>query len=161
MNIREFKPSDTQEIVTLFRDAVHAINIKHYTPEQVAVWAPENIDIDKWQKSLSKNITYVAELHNKIVGFIDMSPEGYLDRLYVHKDYQGRFIAYYLFKKIEQVARDLGLSKITTNCSITAKKPAERMGFVVIKEQTVVRNGVPLINYAMEYAMEKKLIDSQ
>ena len=154
IKIRSFKPEDTAEIVALFRDAVHSIAVRHYTIEQVAVWAPENIDLVRWQKSLEKNITYVAQIDSVIVGFIDMSHEGYLDRLYIHKEYQGGRVAYALFKKIEQVARELGLTKITTHCSITAKKPAEFMGFIVIKEQTVVRNGVALTNYAME----KKLL---
>jgi putative acetyltransferase len=150
ITIRPFKPSNTPELIKLFRDAVHTINIQHYGPEQVAVWAPEDIDQDKWLKSLAENITLVAELDGEIVGFADMTHEGYLDRLYVHKDYQGRFISFRLFKHIEQAARELDLTKITTNCSITAKIPAERMGFKVIKEQTVVRKGVELINYVME-----------
>ena len=150
MKIRAYKSSDTAEIISLFRDAVHSIAIQHYTPEQVAVWAPETIDAKQWQTSLEQNIAFVAEIDNKIVGFIDMSKEGYLDRLYIHKNYQGGRVAYALFKKIEQTARDMGLTKITTDCSITAKKPAEFMGFKVIKEQTVVRNGIALTNYAME-----------
>lgn len=150
IHIRLFKPSDTLEIIKLFQNAVHTINIRHYSAEQVAVWAPEKMDSDKWQKSLSENITYIAEIDSVIVGFIDMTHEGYLDHLYIHKDYQAKAVAYYLFKQIEIAARNLGLTKITTDCSITAKKPAERMGFVVIKEQTVMYNGVPFINYAME-----------
>lgn len=150
INIRLFKPSDIQEIITLFRDAVHTININDYSPEQVAIWAPEEVDVARWQEKLMEHITYVAEIDSIIVGFADISREGYFDHLYVHKDYTGGRVAYRLFKQIEQTARDLGLTKITTDCSITAKKPAERMGFVVIKEQTVQRNGVSFINYAME-----------
>jgi putative acetyltransferase len=150
ITIRPFKPSDTPELIQLFRDAVHTINIRHYALEQVAVWAPDDIDQDKWLKSLAENITLVAELDDKIVGFADMTHEGYLDRLYVHKDYQGRFISFRLFKHIEQAARELSLTKITTDCSITARVPAERMGFKVIKEQTVIREGIELINYVME-----------
>jgi putative acetyltransferase len=150
ITVRRFLPSDTKELIELFRDAVHTINIKHYSPEQVAVWAPEDIDHNKWCTSLEKNITFVAQMDGKIVGFADMTHEGYLDRLYIHKDYQGRFIALRLLKQIEQAAREIGLSKITTHCSITAKIPAERMGFKVIKEQKVVRKGVELINYVME-----------
>ncbi len=150
ITIRPYKPSDTPAIVKLFREAVHAIAIRHYSKEQAAVWAPENIDQDKWQRSLEKNITYVAEIDSIIVGFADMSHEGYLDRLYVHKDYQARGIAFRLMKKIEQEARNLGLTKITTDCSITAKIPAERMGFKVVKEQTVIREGIQLTNYVME-----------
>lgn len=83
-----------------------------------------------------------------------MSHEGYLDRLYVHKDYQARFVALKLFRAIEQAARELGLSKITTDCSITAKVPAERMGFVVIKEQIVEKKGMKFVNYHMEKKLE-------
>lgn len=148
--IRPFKSIDTPDIVKLFRDAVHAINIQHYTPEQVAVWAPEDIDIQKWQQKLENMFTFIAEIDGKIVGFADITAEGYFDHLYIHKDYRGGSVALRLFKTIENKARELGLTKITTDCSITAKKPAERMGFVVIKEQTVMRKGVALINYAME-----------
>ncbi len=150
ITIRAFNPSDTALLINLFREAVHAINIKHYSAEQVAAWAPAEIDFDRWQKSLETNITFVAEIDSNIVGFADMTHEGYLDRLYVHKDYQGRWVALHLMRAIEKAARELGLSKITTDCSITAKKPAERMGFVVIKEQTVTKRGVAFINYAME-----------
>lgn len=150
--IRPFKSEDLTVLVNLFKEAVHTINIRHYSPEQVAVWTA--IDIDRWQTSLEKNITLIAEVNRIIVGFTDMTREGYLDRLYVHKDYQARFVALKLFKAIEQVARDLGLKKITTDCSITAKTPAERMGFVVVKEQTVEKRGMMFINYHMEKKLE-------
>ncbi len=119
--IRSFNPSDTALLINLFREAVHAINIKHYSAEQVAAWAPAEIDLDRWQKSLEANITFVAEIDSNIVGFADMTHEGYLDRLYVHKNYQGRWVALHLMRAIEKAARQLGLSKITTDCSITAK----------------------------------------
>lgn len=152
ISIRPYQSSDLQAVVTLFKEAVAAINIKHYSPEQVATWT--SINLERWQISLEKNITLVAETDNKIVGFGDMSHEGYLDRLYVHKEYQARFVAFKIFRALEQKARELGLEKITTDCSITAKLPAERMGFKVIKEQTVEKLGMKFINYHME----KKLI---
>ena len=154
ISIRPYKPSDTPELIKLFREAVHAISIKHYSPEQVAVWAPEEIDEEQWQQKLSQMITFVAEIDGIIVGFADITHEGYLDHLFIHKNYQGRFIAVRLLRAIEQAARELGLSKITTHCSITAKLPAERMGFTVVKEQVVERKDIKLINYVME----KKLV---
>lgn len=150
ITIRRYDVQDTQALIDLFRDAVHAINIKHYSAEQVAAWAPEEIDAKSWEASLAKNITFVAEMDSKIVGFADMTHEGYLDRLYVNKDYQGRWVGLYLMRAIEKAARELGLPKITTDCSITAKKPAERFGFVVVKEQIVECRGMSFINYAME-----------
>lgn len=148
ITIRTFSPSDTPQLIRLFKEAVHAINIRHYSAEQVVAWA--DIDPSRWLNSLQKNITLVAECEGTVVGFTDMTHEGYLDRLYVHKDYQARMVGLTLFKAIEKAARNLKLTKITTNCSITAKLPAQRMGFVVVKEQVVTKNGVEFINYHME-----------
>ena len=146
--IRRYQPADLMSTITLFKEAVAAINIRHYSPEQIAVWT--NIDETKWQQSLAKNICYVAECNAQIVGFADMAHDGYVDRVYVHKDYQLRNVALRLMKTLEKDAHALGLSKMYTHCSITAKLPAERFGFKVVQEQTVERKGIPLINYVME-----------
>ena len=150
--IRPFKSLDLPAVIQLFKEAVAAINIQHYSPEQIAVWT--DIDSERWLKKLEQNIAFVAEMDSTIVGFADISHEGYLDRMYVHKDYQARWVSLHLFRAIEKAARELGLTKLTTDCSITAKVPAERMGFVVIKEQIVEKNGVQFTNYHME----KKLV---
>lgn len=152
ITIRHYQSSDLPTIVQLFKEAVAAINIKHYTPEQIAVWT--DVDPVRWQTKLETMIVFVAEIDSTIVGFADMTHEGYLDHLYVHKDYQARWVSLHLFKAIEKAARELGLTKLTTDCSITAKVPAERMGFVVIKEQVVEKNGMRFINYHMEKKLD-------
>lgn len=43
-------------------------------------------------------------IDNQIVGFGDMSYGGELDRLYVHKDYQGKNIASAIAKRLEEDA---------------------------------------------------------
>lgn len=148
--IRPFQTNDTQELIELFRNAVHTIASRHYNEQQRAVWAPTTIDAAKWENNLANNITFVAEIDSVIVGFADMTHEGYLDHLYVHPHHQARFVSVRLLRAVENAARNLGLAKLTTHCSITAKVPALKMGFVIIKEQTVVRQGIELINYVME-----------
>jgi len=39
IHIRPYKPSDFEQVIKLFQDAVQAINIRHYSPEQVIMWA--------------------------------------------------------------------------------------------------------------------------
>ena len=169
ITIRPYNSSDLSIVIQIFKEAVAAINIRHYTPEQIAVWT--DIDPARWQTKLKEMIVFVAVLRDasndapsslrqeasadrqdeqRIVGFADMTREGYLDHLYVHKDYQARWVSLHLFKTIEKAARELGLTKLTTDCSITAKVPAERMGFKVVKEQIVEKNGVQFTNYHME-----------
>lgn len=91
MDIRAYRESDLSQIVSLFYETVHSVNKQDYSQEQLDAWAPKEEEVLKhntWRASLRQNITYVAEIDNIIVGFSDMTADGHLDRLYVHKDYQ-------------------------------------------------------------------------
>jgi putative acetyltransferase len=156
--IRPFRPSDTVEIIQLFREVVHTVGARYYSQEQVAAWAPienwtdDEIEADRqrWQKNLEANITLVAEIDSIMVGFADMAKTGYLDHMYVRKEYQTRGVGYRLFKELEKTAREIGLSKITTHASVMAMPLAKRMGFVVIQKEIIQRKGVELTRYEME-----------
>lgn len=143
--VREYKESDCNEIVELFFNTVHKVNIKDYTEAAVDAWAPNNIDIKKWQSSFFEHYTLVAEINDVIVGFGDIDQTGYLDRLYVHHEYQNMGIATLLCDNLESyVATD-----ITTHASITAKPFFEKRGYIVLKEQVVERKGILLKNFVM------------
>ena len=82
-----------------------------------------------------------------IVGFGDIDKYGYLDRLFVHKDFQGQGVASAICERLEV---SITTDKITTHASITAKPFFEKRGYRVVKEQQVIRNAVCLTNYLME-----------
>ncbi|NIK75255.1 putative acetyltransferase [Paenibacillus castaneae] len=152
MIIRKFNESDISGIVSLFYETVHTINKQHYSQEQLEAWAPKDEEKCKhtvWRESLRHNITYVAETNDQIVGFSDMSEDGYIDRLYVHKDFQRQGIAKALLNTLESESRKRGLHEMSTDASITAKPFFERQGFVIIQKQIVERRGVALTNYKM------------
>ena len=88
MIIRKYKSTDCKYLAQLFYDTVHSVNSKDYSKEQLNAWATGNIDLKQWDESFKKNYTIVALENNIIVGFGDIDKTGYLDRLYVHKDYQ-------------------------------------------------------------------------
>ena len=82
MNIRMYKSEDCREIVELFYNTVHSINSRDYSLGQLDVWAPKEIDIALWDKSLSQHYSIVAEENGVIIGFGDLDATGYFDRLY-------------------------------------------------------------------------------
>ena len=147
MIIREYEPADCEHLAKLFYGTVHTINAKDYSQEQLNVWATNKIDLEVWNKSLSEHYTVVAVESNIIVGFGDIDKLGYLDRLFVHRDYQRRGIATAICNKLEQAVK---ADKIITHASITAKPFFEQRSFKVVKEQQVKRNGIALTNYVME-----------
>lgn len=144
--IREYQTSDCKEITELFYNTVHTVNAKDYTKEQLDAWAKEQVDLEKWNQSLQEHYSIVAVEDEVIVGFGDIDKTGYLDRLFVHTDYQGRGIATAICNQLEQAVK----GNITTHASITAKPFFEKKGYRVVKEQQVERQGVFLTNFCME-----------
>lgn len=145
--IRKYILSDCEHLAELFYQTVHTVNAKDYTNEQLDVWATGNVDLKEWDKSFSAHYTIVCVKNDIIVGFGDIDKAGYLDRLFVHKDYQKQGIASAICDELEKV---VDVDKIITHASITAKSFFEQRGYRIIKEQQVIRNGISLINYVME-----------
>ena len=90
MFIREYEEKDCKEITELFYNTVHTVNAKDYTAEELDAWTGRSVDYNKWNRSLKEHFTLVAVENGVITGFGDIDSTGYLDRLYVHRDYQGR-----------------------------------------------------------------------
>lgn len=146
LEIREYRQDDCREITELFYDTVHSVNAKDYTKEQLDAWADGQPDINAWDESFSKHYTLTALIEGKIVGFGDVDDTGYLDRLYVHKDHQGKGVASALCARLE--GRCPGAA-VTTHASVTAKPFFEKRGYRVVKEQQVERKGIRLTNFVM------------
>lgn len=92
MQLREFIPSDCTQLAELFYQTVHSVNAKDCTQEQLNAWATSEVDLQAWDSSFRAHRTIVATENSEIVGFGDMDETGYLDRLYGHKDYQGKVL---------------------------------------------------------------------
>lgn len=150
MNVRMYRSEDCKEIVELFYNTVHSVNAKDYNKAQLDAWAPKDINISKWDKSLLEHYSIVIEDNSIIIGFGDLDINGYFDRLYVHRDYQGAYVATRILNEIEKYAQENEIKVITTYSSITAKPFFEKQGYKVVKEQVVERKGQILKNFIME-----------
>lgn len=146
MYLRKYKSSDCKCLTELFYDTVHTVNAKDYTKEQLDAWAPYKVDLIEWDKSLSEHYSVVAVQDDIVVGFGDIDKSGYLDRLYVHKNYQRQGIATAVCNELEDAVNSF---EIFTYASVTAKPFFEKRGYKIVSEQRVVRNGVYLTNYKM------------
>ena len=146
--LRPYAPSDCPALAALFYDTVHTVAAADYTPAQLDAWADGRPDLAAWDTSFRAHRTLVAVEGQTIVGFADLAAEqGYLDRLYVHKDRQRRGVASALCAELEVACP---APRITTHASRTARPFFERRGYRVLRAQTVVRHGVALENFVME-----------
>ena len=195
MYLRKYHPSDCAALAALFYETIHTVNARNYPQEQLDAWADGHVDLDAWNESFLAHSTYVAvqecvdadDIDSRasdstdtapsktgdspanalIIGFGDMDDTGYLDRLYVHKDYQGRGVATAICDRLEE---DFCLSRgrllqnsavqkrkndtFTTHASITARPFFEKRGYTVVKALQGVRKGISIRNYIMRKHIE-------
>jgi putative acetyltransferase len=150
VNVRLYRPGDNPVLARLFSETVRAINSADYSPEQIEVWAARPPDIERWRAEAPGRIVLVAEHDSEIAGFATFEPSGHLDHLYVHHRFQRRGIAAALLREVEERVASLGIRRIFTDASITARAFFERSGFFVVAPQTVALQGVSFLNYRME-----------
>jgi putative acetyltransferase len=149
LQLRPFRPEDAEACLALFRDCVHRVNSVDYAQNQIDAWASLTIDLEAWRARFDDRFAYVMTEGNRVVGFTDMTRDGHLDRLFVSADDQRRGIARRLVETLLSDAADDSIEEITTDSSITARPFFERMGFSVVREQSVGCRGVSLTNYRM------------
>lgn len=152
MKLRRYQSSDCAELSWLFYHTVHTVNRKDYEPYQLDAWATATVDLEAWDRSFLQHHTLVVEKDRGLIGFGDMDRMGYLDRIYVHRDYQRMGVASMILDELERLTlnRNTEIKKFVTYGSITARPFLEKKGYAVIHQNTVVRKGVTLNNFFME-----------
>lgn len=147
MELREYCPLDCLPLAQLFYDTVHAIDTGDYTTQQLNVWADGHPDLAAWNRSFLRHYTLVAQQEDQIIGFADIRRDGYLDRLYVHPDWQRRGVATALCNQLENRC---GAPCFFAYASITALPFFQKRGYQVVEAHQVDRHGVVLNNYFVE-----------
>jgi GNAT superfamily N-acetyltransferase len=150
MKIRRYQPEDAAALAEIFTEAIRSTANRDYLPHQIDAWAFGPTDMSDWSKRLGSQIVFIAEEDTEVAGYITFDPNGHLDHLYVQSRFQRQGVASMLYSRVEQEARLLGLPRIFTEASITARPFFESRGFLLIAPQTVVHRGVSFVNYKME-----------
>jgi N-acetylglutamate synthase-like GNAT family acetyltransferase len=151
MIIRRARDEDSEQIVRIFHETIHKVNVRDYTREQVDAWSPRMPNREEWTvRRLHTRATFVADEGGIIAGFGELERDGHVDCFYCHHEWQRQGVGSAILARIEREAAQLGLGRLFTEASITAKPFFEARGFRVVARQTAVRRGVALVNFRME-----------
>ncbi|MEX2616856.1 MAG: GNAT family N-acetyltransferase [Alphaproteobacteria bacterium] len=149
MRLRAYRRGDAATLARLFHGSVHRAAAADYSPEQRNAWAPRIPDEEWMRARMGSCDVVIVESGDVILGFSNLEAGGHVDMFYVHQDWQRRGTGQLLYRRIEGIARRRGYIQLTADVSITARPFFESMGFTVVRQQTVSRDKVSLINFAM------------
>ena len=154
MYIRNYTFSDRKETIKMIEQTIQEVNKNDYNKKQIAAWS--SIDEISWIASLKdySSVVMINNRNNKIIGFADMDNNGYLDQLFVHKDFQNQTIA---SKLINYLEKSIQSRKYSTFASITAKPFFIARGYKIIRTNIVNLRGQQFKNYYMEKINENNV----
>ena len=153
ITLRPYRPDDALALLAMVRDTIRRVNSRDYSPAQIAAWASDDIDTVSWAGRFTGRYVPVAEEAGRPVGFAELEPDGHIDRVYVSADHQRRGIGRQLMAAVMAEARRVGLARLFTEASITARPFFATQGFMVLAPQVVMCRGVEFVNYRMELVL--------
>jgi len=155
LRIRPYAASDAAPTLAVFLRAIRTTASADYSAEQVAVWAPDDLDPSAWDERRRARNTAVAESDGGVVGFTDVDDTGYVDMMYVDPAAGRRGVASALLEWAAEEAANAGADRLHTHASITARPFFEAHGFRVDAVRHPVQNGLVFENYAMSRALPR------
>lgn len=148
VQIRAFTAQDARAVAELFYHTVHSINAADYNEEQLNAWAPVEVLKEDWSHRFDDRLAVVAQYSGEIIGFADMDvARCYLDRLYVHRDYQRRGIGTALCDALESACPTGAI--ISVHASLTAEPFFISRGYHIEHRQKILCRGVLMDNCLM------------
>jgi putative acetyltransferase len=88
------------------------------------------------------------------IAYGDLEPNGHIDHLYCRPEVIGAGLAFALYDRLEQQARERGMTNLFVEASEAARRLFMRKGFAQVKRRDFLLRGVSIHNYLME----KKLL---
>ena len=151
VTIRTYERRDAAGVADVFFRSVREVALSDYTADQVKAWVPGRWDADQEHRRSGDGrlVLVAADESGRVVAFIDLEPDGHIDRLFCAPEAAGRGIASQLYDGIETAAREQGIRRLFTEASELARRFFERKGFTVLERQDKTLRGVPIHNYRM------------
>jgi putative acetyltransferase len=151
--IRPYARADADATLQVFLASIRVTAASDYTPEQVAVWARDDIDVEAWGERRAALHTAVAAVGGRVVGFTDVDAQGYIDMMFVDPSVGRSGVGSALLRWVRDEALRFGAASLTTRASLTARPFFAVHGFEVVQEHHPVRRGVTMTNFAMSRAL--------
>ena len=154
MIIRLVEPQDLESLRDLCLRSILETGRAWYAPRELEAWASFARNPDRFRSFVLENRTLVAVRGEALAGFAGMGVDGYVASVYVAPDYARQGVARTLLERLLAQERAAGIRRFHAHASRAALPLFESLGFGVVREEVVVREGVPLLRY--EVVLEER-----
>ena len=136
IQIREALPEDFDGLGDVMFDAVHAPDSR-YSKAQREAWVPAPRRGDVWVQRLNSQAVFLAEDTGRVVGFISLMNDGYIDFAYVKPAHQGCGVFRKLYCRLESLAVSKNIQRLWVHVSLNAETAFRAVGFTVERKEKV------------------------
>ncbi len=155
VTLRRYRDVDAGPLCELFFRSVREVGPAKYSDAQVQAWAHDVPDAAAWGRRMRENYTIVAVRDGDVpVGWIELETSGHVEMLYCAPEAAGRGVAARLYVAAEALARERGLTVLTTDASRFAESFLRKHGWSVDERETVIRFGVEIQRARMSKSLQ-------
>ena len=151
VTIRAYRSDDAAALAEVMFRSVREAATADYTAEQVNAWLPARPTPEAVNRRAGdgRRVLVAAGSAGRVLGYIDLEPDGHIDHLFCVPEAVGHGIGARLYDAVERAAADEGLDQLYVEASESARRLLEKKGFVVRERREKELRGVPIHNYAM------------
>jgi GNAT superfamily N-acetyltransferase len=150
--LRILRPSDLEQLLLLYRDAVVSQAVRLYSPAQIAAWVEHASRSNGVAIALQQGYglgSHPVDQPNELEAFGILEPADRLSLLYCRGVASRRGLASTILEKLEAHARRHGVSQLRTEASQLSRPLLLRRGWQVEAAETVQLQGVSFERWRM------------
>ncbi len=151
INIRRYEEDEKEKIIELHCEVSKEAYINKLGKEKYEAIIFLNDIENQWKRIFDENEVLVAVIGKKIIGFICISNELFIDKIYVDVDYQNRGIGSMLLEKAHYKSKMLGKSSMAVLIPKQAKKFFIKNGYEILSKQVTNYNNKPIESISLVY----------
>ena len=149
--LRPYKEDDAEALVLVMQKAIFDIASGFYAPDQLAAWArrlPDPATLND-RYTDGRFVLVAVTVDDAPIAFGDVMDNGQIDYLYCHSDFAGQGIVSRLYDGLEAEARRHSKALLTVDASEAARPLFERKGFIIVRRNDLMLDGVAIHNFHM------------
>ena len=156
MNLRQITTEDQLELKKVYFDAIQSLDKKIYSHGQKRAWSSQAWNNPNFDKSITEGKGWVLIEKGIIIAFATRYPKDRISLFYCKAKFQRKGCGTKLLHKIEEQAKNEGLSYLSTEASLISYKLFIKNKWKIIRKETVNIN-----NYFFERYRMFKIIDNK